>query len=175
MKKLAILLSLVFLLGACGSKSSGSNENNVADRIIEPYEVISHEEAEELLGITLEAAKDSGSEAVGLRIAYYDAEWGYLQISITQQSAMPATQTQTPEDVFYGTKKMLVDTLEEVDGIGEEAFFEHGLHILQDGYYITIMMAKYNEDILKMENLVTQEMYLEAGRLAVENLKRLSK
>ena len=175
MRKLVFFLSLVLLLSACGSKPSNSGENNVANKIIEPYEIISLEEAEELLGITFETTEDSGAAAVGLKIVVYDTEWGYFQISITQQAAMPETQTQTPEDIYYATKEMFMDTLEEVEGIGEDAFFEYGLNILQDGYFITIMMAKYNEDILHMENQVTQEMYLEAGRLAIENLKKLLK
>ena len=175
MKKLLVLLSFVLLLTACGSTPSGSDDKKATNRIIEPYEIISQEEAEDIMGITFDTKEDTGSEAVGLKIAYYDAEWGYLQISLTQQAAMPATQTQTPEDAYYGTKKMFADSIEEIDGIGDDAFFEHGLHILQDGYLITIMMAKYNENILKLENFVTREMYLEAGRLAVENLKKLLK
>ncbi|NLO28520.1 MAG: hypothetical protein GX113_10165 [Actinobacteria bacterium] len=52
-----------------------------------------------------------------------------------------------------------------MEGIGDEAYLATpGLHILSDGYYISIALGNLSDK----EN---QEMLKEAGLLAVDNLK----
>jgi hypothetical protein len=52
-----------------------------------------------------------------------------------------------------------------VEGIGDEAYLATpGLHILSDGYYISIALGNPSDK-------KNQEMLKEAGLLAVDNLK----
>ena len=165
----------MFLLTSCGSKTKlqeESNKNNES-HIINPEELISKEEAEEIVGSSFPSTKNTDQKAVGLKLVFYDEEDDYFQISLTQQAFMPETQTSTPESLYNSLKNAQIKTLEELEEVGAENFYEDisGLSILHEGYYISIKMGKFSGTDLKRQNITTKEMYIEAGKLAIKNLK----
>lgn len=167
MKKYFLLLIVLVLLilEACGSPDEKTQ------RIIEPEELISKEEAAALTGLEIVEVEKSEEDRVGLKICVYTTEGDYLesiflQISIVQKAFMIKEQTQSPEEIFRGTIEFFEDKI-EVEGIGDEAYiFTPGLHILTDGYYLTI--AAGNTDSLEVQELIKK-----AGKLAVENLSKI--
>lgn len=140
--------------------------------VIEPEQLISKLEAEELLGEAVKDGEKSEQPAVGQKICFYDMPYRdsayFIQISITQTAAMTAAD-QTVEDIYLGLKKGLIVTADqkEIDGVGDEYFFgTPGLHILKDGYYLCIAAGNMNGD--RIIGLLEQ-----AGALAVRNLEKI--
>lgn len=169
MKKLLLLLITLALLvlGACGSPKI------TTPRIIEPEELISKEEAEEFIGLEVVGVEKAEEDRVGQKICFYKTEgdyrddFYYLQISIIQKAFMIKEQTQTPEDIFRGTKELFSNAI-DVEGVGNEAYaYNHGLAILSDGYYISISTSGSGLDT------GVQELLIEVGKQAVENLDKI--
>ncbi|OPZ45312.1 MAG: hypothetical protein BWY94_01423 [Actinobacteria bacterium ADurb.BinA094] len=135
--------------------------------MIEPSQLISQDEAESIIGHTLDVVEDTEEERVGLKQRLYTATDdmnALLQIGITQQAAMPPEQTQTPEDLHRAITENFDDAV-QVDGIGEEACFATpGLHILESGRYILVAVGNTSTDAARQK-------LKEAGRVAVENLR----
>ena len=76
---------------------------------------------------------------------------------------MPAEQTQTPESLYRAIVENFEDAI-KVDGVGDEAYFATpGLHILEDGYYILIVIGNLDDE-------GNSEKLVEAGKLAAWNL-----
>jgi len=153
------------------SAPAASEDNTPAGTIIEPEQLISKQEAEQLLGEAVKEGEKKEQPVVGQKICFYDAQnedsESFLQISITQEAFMKSG-SQTPESIYETTKEALIETGEQrsISGVGEEYFFgTPGLHILKDGYYLCI--AADNSDNSKVQEILDQ-----AGALAVANLKK---
>jgi len=172
------LLMVVFLMSsvaACGSDAAPSEGQDHASSnvrpadLIEPSQLISQDEAESIIGHALDTVEDSEQERVGLRQRLYrssDDLEAFLQVSLTQQAAMPPEQTQTPEDLYRVTTENFDDAV-KVEGIGEEACFATpGLHILEKGYYILVAVGNLSVE-------ANREKLKEGGRVAVGNLRTL--
>ncbi len=172
--KICLGTLLLLLLCACGAPAGdpaaapsqppqAPPEHHAAAAVIEPSSLISKEEAEEILGVTLDTAESSEQEQVGLKQRFYGSEDHFLQLSLTQQAMMPAEQRQTPESLYRAIVENFEDAI-PVEGIGDEAHFATpGLHILKDGYYILIAVGN-------LDDAGNREKLVEAGRLALENL-----
>jgi len=170
----ALLTALLMMaLAACGSDGAPSADQGDAHpegepaAMIEPSQLISQDEAESIIGHTLDVVEDTQEERVGLKQRLYTATDdmnALLQIGITQQAAMPPEQTQTPEDLYRAITENFDDAV-QVDGIGEEACFATpGLHILESGRYILVAVGNTSTDAARQK-------LKEAGRVAVENLR----
>ena len=170
----ALLTALLMMaLAACGSDGAPSADQGDAHpegepaAMIEPSQLISQDEAESIIGHTLDVVEDTEEERVGLKQRLYTATDdmnALLQIGITQQAAMPPEQTQTPEDLYRAITENFDDAV-QVDGIGEEACFATpGLHILESGRYILVAVGNTSTDAARQK-------LREAGRVAVENLR----
>jgi len=146
-------------------------DNTPAGNIIEPEQLISKSEAEQLLGEAVKEGEKKEQPVVGQKICFYDAQnedsLSFLQISITQTAFMKSSG-QTPESIYEATKEAIIETGEQrsISGVGDEYFFgTPGLHILKDGYYLCI--AAGSSDGSKVRQVLEQ-----AGALAVANLQK---
>ncbi len=169
---LALAMLLLCACGAPADNQGGAPSEtgnalpggSAAAGVIEPSSLISKEEAERILGVSLDAVQTSEQETVGLKQCLYDSEDHFFQIGLTQQAMMPAEQRQTPESLYRAIVENFEDAI-KVEGVGDEAYFATpGLHILQDGYYILIAIGNWDDE-------GNREKLTEAGSLAVENLK----
>ena len=174
MRRVIVILSVVLYTAAVLAGCSGKVQNSRAagtasERIIEPCELVSKPEAEQLTGVSLKDAEKTDTRAVGMKLCIYNAadesSARFLQISITQQAFMP-DNGQTPKSIFQSLKDNFDDAV-AVEGIGDEAFIAPpGLHLLKEDYYICIAVGNSddgnNREILKA-----------AGRVAVKNLEKL--
>ncbi len=177
MRKILLLIVVTLLLSLCacsvpaddqsGMPPETGTRDKVTVGIIEPSALVSREEAENILGVSLNTVEALEQEKVGLKQCMYEQEDRFFQIGLTQQAMMPPEQTQTPESLF----RAIVDNFEDaarVEGIGNEAYFATpGLHILQDDYYILIAIGNLNDE-------ANREKLKEAGKLAVRNLKAVT-
>ena len=144
--------------------------NNKPEQLIEPCQLISKTEAEELIGESMLDAEKSENEVVGLKLCFYEslAEESdrFLQVSLTQQAFMPEGDL-TPKFLFESIKENFEDELMILDGIGEEAFIATpGIHILSGDYYIEIGVGNTSDD-------ANIEILKKAGKKAVDNLEFL--
>lgn len=167
-----IMLLAAFMLSACGKTASNNAGAPVRSSIIEPEQLISKQEAEDLLGEAVKDGEKHEQPEVGQKICFYDMPYRdsayFIQISITQAALMPASG-QTVEDIYKTLKEALIETAEqkEIDGIGDEYFLgTPGLHILKEGYYICIAAGNLNDD--RVLGILEQ-----AGVLAVNNLEKI--
>jgi hypothetical protein len=192
---IVLLLGITLCLGGCAasgenlpqlpaaeSKAAGApavsqdstpviQDSTPAGTIIEPGQLISRQEAEQLLGEAVKEGEKKEQPVVGQKICFYDVQnedsRSFLQISITQTAFMKSGG-QTPESIYSATKEALIETGKQrsIDGVGDEYFFgTPGLHILKDGYYLCI--AADGSDDGKVQQLLEQ-----AGALAVANLEK---
>lgn len=140
--------------------------------IIEPEQLISKEEAEQILGEAVLDGEKIEQPVVGQKLIFYDAQNEdsdrYLQISINQDAYID-NDFQSTAAIYETTKDAIDETAEEeeIDGVGEEYFFgTPGLHIFTDGYYLCIAAESSDSDAVL-------GILREAGALAVKNLKEL--
>lgn len=143
-----------------------TDEQLDAGALIEPEQLISIEEAAELLGEASIDGERTEQEVVGLKLINFQAvdSLRFLQISITQQAFMP-NDANTPASLYEATVGAFES--EAVDGIGDEAAFATpGIHIMSDGYYISIAAGNLDDEAVRA-------VLKEAGALAVKNLKNL--
>ncbi len=190
MRVLSVLVAVLFVLApaACGASPEGPSEEPGSKSsvgtaattippapqveppadVIEPASLISKDEAEGILGKSLDTVETLEQERVGLKQCLYGSGDDLFQIGFTQQAMMPAGQTQTPEDLYRAIVENFEDAV-EVEGIGDEAYLATpGLHILYDGYYIVIALGNLSD-----EN--NREKLKEAGTLAVANLRAMTR
>jgi hypothetical protein len=179
MKRNVVLLISVLIIavvltgcsqGAANSNQESQTKSNTSVKLIEPYELISKSEAEQLMGEPLQEAKNTEQKVVGLKMSNYDAvkedTFKFLQVAVTQQAFMPANG-QSPQAIFSAIKDNFPSNV-KVDGVGDEAFIAPpGIHILMGSYYISIGVG--NSDDLK-----NREILVSAGKKAVENLEKLT-
>jgi hypothetical protein len=161
---------IAFTLAACGKTAPNYEGSPNRTPVIEPEQLISKQEAEDLLGETVKDGEKSEQPAVGQKICFYDMPYRdsayFIQISITQEAAMPGAN-QSVEGIYTSMKEALMETAEQksIDGVGDEYFFgTPGLHILKDGYYICIAAGNTNDDRVL-------DILEKAGTLAVKNLE----
>jgi hypothetical protein len=167
-----IMLLAAFMLSACGKTASNNEGAPVRSSIIEPEQLISKQEAEDLLGEAVKDGEKREQPEVGQKICFYDMPYRdsayFVQISITQAALMPASG-QTVEDIYKTLKEALIETAEQkkIDGTGDEYFLgTPGLHILKEGYYICIAAGNLNDD--RVLGIPEQ-----AGVPAVNNLEKI--
>lgn len=187
---ISILLGIAFCLAGCAGGSekapnlsatestslavetpADNSKDTPSAGIIEPEQLISKQEAEQLLGEAVKPGEKSEQAVVGQKICFYGVQNGdsgnFLQISITQTAFMK-NDSQTPESIYTTTKEALIETGEQrqIDGVGDEYFFgTPGLHILKDGYYLCIAAGNSDDD--KVQQVLEQ-----TGVLAVRNLEK---
>jgi hypothetical protein len=150
------------------SESEQTTEKDNTSNIIEPVDLISKEEAEELVGISLKEAKITKNDAVGMKIAFYDSAdekaTDYVQVSISQEALMAEKVLkggQSPKTIYEATKEAFPERT-GVKGVGDDAFINNmGIHILKGEYYINISIGKHNDD----------ELLVKAGIRALKHLK----
>lgn len=176
---LSLFMALtMLLLCACGAPAghqagtpseteTAPSGKELSAGIIEPSALISREEAESILGVSLDTAETTEQERVGLKQCLYESEDRFFQIGLTQQTMMPAGQSQTPESLYRAIVENFEDAV-KADGIGDEAYFATpGLHILQDDYYILIAIGNLSDEGNKAK-------LKQAGEVAVGNLKAIT-
>lgn len=190
-----VLLCCVALLAGCAGSSDTPETSNTPDNasdvaqpanqpsealevqepesqpegtLIEPEQLISKEEAATLLGEAVKDGEKTGQQVVGQKICVYEAEdensFRFLQISLVQQAYMP-DNGMTPNSTYEATVGAFDG--DEVDGIGDKAVFATpGLHIMAEGYYISIAGGNSDDDAVRA-------VLKEAGMLAVKHLKEI--
>lgn len=170
------LVILIFALTGCGnegdSKAAGQKEPTKSDstKLIEPCELITHAEAEEIMGVKFKEGQYSEQKMVGGKMCFYDSmdedASAFFQISINQKAFMPPkllASGQSAKTLFTPIKEGFSDTRIDIKGMGDDAFIATpGIHILKDDYYITIAMG----NIVK-----NKERIKAAGAKAVANLE----
>jgi hypothetical protein len=193
MKKVSLIIALLLL---CAALFSGCTftlptaEPTLAPGVtaspaptvgpkIEPEQLISKQEAEELVGNSLKEGTKESLASDGMELCFYDApskDKHFLQISIYQAASMPsATQnplaifnsliSATPQASVAPSTTPLIHQV--VTGIGDQALIAPpGIHIAYSGYYIAISVGDQNIP-------ANQEILKKAGLKAVENLKKL--
>jgi hypothetical protein len=176
-----LLLSAV-LLGGClyqpvATGATATPAVTTSPVNVEPWELISKEEAEELTGNKelkdpLISPTASPGAYSGFVLCLYDTAvkgGRFLQISVLQTTQAMASQGVTP--------KMAFDTLRSpgpmyspdpklmvVQGVGDEAYIlPPGMHIMYRGYYIVIGVGDPDDE-------ASQAILINAGKKAVENL-----
>jgi hypothetical protein len=179
MKKLSVFLALLLaatvLVSCTGAKTNtGPNGNSAKTGLIEPEQLISKAEAAQLLGEVVKDGEKSEKAAVGQKTVFYapanESAKNYIQISLTQSAFLNSTSN-TPQSIYATMKENLKDASKtmKVDGIGSEYFFgTSGLHVLCNGYYISIMAGNSGKTEV-------QALMGEAAKTACRNLAQLLK
>ena len=170
-----MLLAPALMLSGCNNSGSmESNEESASTTlkaaVLEPCGLISKSEAETLLGEPVMDAEKSEQEVVGMKLCLYNPvntdSWGFLQVTLTQQSFMPPGGL-APSELFHSIQEAMSDSRTDIDGIGDEAFIATGgLYILKDEYYITIGAGNIDRQDI-------QQRLKNAGSIAIKNLEAL--
>ena len=149
------LVILIFALTGCGNegdpKAAGQKEPTKSDsaQLIEPCELITQAEAEEIVGTALKEGQYSEQKMVGSKTCFYDSvdedAFAFFQISINQKAFMPPkflASGQSSKTLFSAIKDAFGDKRVDISGMGDEAFIgTPGIHILKGDYYMTIAIA----------------------------------
>ncbi|MFY9973043.1 MAG: hypothetical protein WAK53_02205 [Chromatiaceae bacterium] len=151
-----------------------SNNVNAADQdeprpLLEPCELISKVEAEEVMGTGLKEGQYSENKVVGQKLCLYEAadtgSFAFLQIGLTQDAFMAPkvlASGQSAKTIFSSIKHAFPDR-ERVDGLGDDAFLAiPGLHVLKGDYYLTVGAGNIKRNRLRL---------ITAGEKAVANLE----
>ena len=155
--KLAQVVLLTFLLCCFDSKDMPRAAETVT---IEPAMLITREDAKALTGVSFDECVVREQPAVGLKLCVYEKESAFLQLGLTQPRK---GERNTPESIYNSIKGAFNDAA-KVEGVGDDNFIAPpGLHILKDGYYITISLGLMTKDREKLRA---------AGIKAVQNLDR---
>jgi hypothetical protein len=125
---------------------------------INPCQLISQMEAEEIMGEKMKASKLQEQKATGMKLCLYEAaddkSFAMLQVSILQGKIAKET---------YSIIKNNFPDHEMIDQFGEDAFIATpGIHILDNGYYLTIAAGNLNQN---------RDRVMLAGKRAVANLE----
>ncbi|MGI5848791.1 MAG: hypothetical protein ACOX8Q_01765 [Christensenellales bacterium] len=155
---------------SASSSASGSESPSAsAAQMIEPGQLISKKDAEELIGEKVKEGEKKEQPALGLKTCLYSAESqtskSFLQISIIQQAFLEPETQQTPSSIFDALKQVMSEPNAEAPKIGDEAFMGMpGLYVLSNGYYIGVSSGGSGDQ---------KEILKKAGEKAIENLKRI--
>ena len=126
--------------------------------LIDPCDLITHMEAEEIMGESMQDGTLREQKATGMKLCLYEAaddnSFAMLQISIVQG--------QTAKETFSVIKNNFPDH-EMVGGIGDDAFIATpGVHILKNDCYLTIAAGNLSRN---------RDKALAAGEKSVANLE----
>jgi hypothetical protein len=158
-----VLLAVSVLLVSCDRKQ-GSTETASAT-LIEPATLISKEDAKALAGVDFGECAVTEQPVVGQKLCVYDKGNSFLQVGLSQAAFMDKktlASGSTPESMYKTTKEAFTKA-ESIAGVGDDNFLAPpGLHILKNGYYITISLGMAND----------KEKLKAAGIKAVENLDK---
>ena len=164
MKTLSINITLVVFVTMLFFGCDGGNKGKTAatgTKIIEPAMLISREDAKTLIGIEFDDCTVKEQPAVGLKLCVYEKEGALLQLGLTQTTNMKGGNT--PESIYSSIKGGFKDAA-KIEGVGDDNFVAPpGLHIIKDGYYLTVSLGLLNKNREKLQT---------AGKKAVENLGR---
>ena len=167
MKKIilnATLLVLVIALFFGCDRGDKGNAGSGGSKIIEPAMIISREDAKELTGVVFDECTVKEQPAIGLKLCVYEKDGAFLQVGLTQAANMKGGNT--PESIYSAIKGGFKEA-GKIAGLGDDNFIAPpGLHIMKDGYYITVSLGLIAKD---------QEKLQAAGMKAVENLGRYTR
>ena len=163
-----ILSALTFLSANGGPNVNGADEQ-ASMPLVEPCDLISKVEAEEVVGAALKEGQYSENKVVGQKICLYEAadsdSFAFLQLSLTQDAFIAPKVLASGQDakaIFTSIKNAFPDR-EDISGIGDEAFIATpGIHILKGDYYLTVGMGNIKRNKAGL---------IEAGKMAVANLE----
>ena len=154
----ALAVLVITLLSGCDSRDNG-NSGDSGSKVIEPAMIISREDARALTGIVFDECTVTEQPAVGLKLCVYEKGDAFLQLGLTQATDMQGGNT--PESIYSSIKGGFKDAA-AIDGLGDDNFIAPpGLHIMKDGYYITVSLGLMTNDREKLKA---------AGMKAIENL-----
>ncbi|MFH1076825.1 MAG: hypothetical protein V1753_08330 [Pseudomonadota bacterium] len=164
MKKLFTFTTCVVLFVSmfcvCYSENKGKL-GVVGSKIIEPAMIISREDASVLTGVSFGECTVKEQPVVGLKLCVYEKDGAFLQLGLTQAAFMDKKGGNTPESIYNSIKGGFEDAV-KIEGVGDDNFIAPpGLHIMKDGYYMTISLGIMTKDREKLKA---------AGMKAVENL-----
>lgn len=115
-----------------------------------------------ILGGKIDRTENKEQPAVGQKLTTYYSGGLMLQVGLQQQALMK--KGMTPESMY----KAIVDNFEDAvkaEGVGDEAYFcNPGIHIMKNGYYISVSVGLWSDKNHKEE-------LTEAGKLAVKGLE----
>ncbi len=164
MSEFSILILLVItLFSGCDSKDN-DKAAGTGSKIIEPAMLISKEDAKALIGVSFDECTVKEQPAVGLKLCVYEKDGAFLQLGLTQGTKMKGGNT--PESIYNSIKGGFKEAA-RIDGVGDDNFIAPpGLHILKNGYYLTVSLGLMTKDKEKLKA---------AGMKAVENLEKYSR
>ncbi len=167
-----IVLAFTLLTGCDNATNTAGTEDGqtqtaaVAQRV-NACDLISKGDAESILGEPVKAAEVSENAAVGSQLCMYsaadEASTRFLQIALTQDSAMPANGV-SAASIFQSLKTNFEGTRTDIEDIGDDAFIATGgLHLLRNGHYLNIGAGNPNADEVR-------KVLLSAGKTAADKL-----
>jgi len=156
----SVALAVFFLILPCGCNSSEKESSGVVGTpILEPAMLLSKDEAKALIGVAFDECTVTEQPVVGLKLCVYDKNDAFLQVGLTQGKRA----NNTPESIYASIKEAFKDA-PRIDGLGDDNFLAPpGLHIMQDGYYITVSLGLLNKDRERLRAVAAK---------VLENLKR---
>ncbi|MDD2318780.1 MAG: hypothetical protein PHO83_01890 [Geobacteraceae bacterium] len=158
-----VLLVSAVVLVACKSKQDSTETGSA--KIIEPAMLFSKDDAKALTGIDFGECRVTEQPVVGQKLCVYDKGNSMLQVGLSQAAFMnkkTLASGTTPESIYQATQQAFSGA-ERIDGVGDDNFMAPpGLHILKDGYYITVSLGRAND----------REKLQAAGLTVVENLEK---
>ena len=156
----ALVVLVITLLSGCDSKDNGKS-GGAGSKVIEPAMIISREDAKALTGVVFDECTVTEQPVVGLKLCVYEKDDAFLQLGLTQATDMKGGNT--PESIYSSIKGGFKDAA-TIEGVGDDNFIAPpGLHIMKDGYYITVSLGLMTKDREKLKA---------AGMKAIENLGR---
>jgi hypothetical protein len=161
---IVVLMVVTLFLVSCDSKQGKTAADSAT--IIEPAKLLSKEDAKALTGVDFAECEVNERSVVGQKLCVYDKGNSMVQVGLSQVAFMDKKTLDsgtTPESI-YKTTKDAFSGAESIAGVGDDNFMAPpGLHILKNGYYITISLGMAND----------KEKLKAAGMKAVANLDTL--
>jgi hypothetical protein len=158
------LMLITTLFFGCENKVKGKTETGIG-KVIEPSQILSKADAKALTGVDVGEGVVKEQPKVGLKLCVYEKDKAFLQVGVTQTAFMNEKFRRfgnTPETIYKTTKEAFPNA-ERIDGVGDDNFLAPpGLHIMQNGYYLTVSFGVSND----------REKLKAAGMTAVDNLKK---
>jgi len=160
-KNFPLATCVVLFIGMiCGFASNGKLAFGAdGPKLIEPAMIITVEDARALTGAGFGECTVTEQAAVGLKLCVYEKDGAFLQLGLTQTKQ----NGNTPESIYNSIKGAFKDAA-KIEGVGDDNFVAPpGLHIMKDGYYMTVSLGLLNKDREKLKAV---------GMKAVSNLSK---
>jgi hypothetical protein len=164
------IVTIFFLIsGWYINHDAHANDPKMSTQLIEPCELITRTEAEEIMGEKMKDGQNIENKVVGQKICFYEAadenSFAFLQISLTQNSFISQkvlASGQNAQTIYNSIKEAFPDR-QVIKGMGDDAFIATpGIHILKGDYYLTIGVGNINR---------SKDKLTAAGAKAMANLK----